>query len=303
LAGFGKLVNEGNSFEGKKIKLGRNIVLNDIANMENWENAPPKNVWTPIGTNNNAFRGTFDGDGHVISGVYINNPTSDNRGLFGCIETDGPGWQIRNLWVIAFIMGKTSIGGLTGQNRGYIVKSHSAIILMGRTDIGGLVGTHQGASKIFRSRSVGVVKTSGEPRKGELVGNPNTSEKPLCLCECSNGIVIYKPNDTILIKMSKFEKDLFHQLCKRHNWLPHRSSKIWSHHYHGIIDVQIKDNCIVIDDLLRNANVKIYDKNSRSIIYSGNSETSCTLKIPVPAGGIYAVEVNKKRYFYNIKVE
>jgi beta-lactamase class D len=74
LAGFAKLVNEGNSFEGKNIKLGKNISLNDTAN------------WTPIGKFISAqkthwFMGTLDGNGFVISGININN-SAQNQGLF-----------------------------------------------------------------------------------------------------------------------------------------------------------------------------------------------------------------------------
>ena len=38
--------------------------------------------WTPIGTNAKNYTGTFDGNGHVISGLYINNNDADYQGLF-----------------------------------------------------------------------------------------------------------------------------------------------------------------------------------------------------------------------------
>lgn len=41
-----------------------------------------KGQWDPIGTNGNAFTGTFDGNYHVIRGLYINR-SSDYQGLFG----------------------------------------------------------------------------------------------------------------------------------------------------------------------------------------------------------------------------
>jgi hypothetical protein len=303
LAKFAELVNSGYDFKGKKIKLVRDIVLNDIANMENWFEAPPKkNVWTPIGTDKNPFRGIFDGGGYVISGVYTGN-RNDNQGLFGCIEMDIPNWQIRNLWVIAFIKGRVSIGGLVGlkrQNFGYIRNNCSTIILDGTADIGGLVGTNQGKSKIFGSSSAGVAKAPSTTKRCELIGNPSTSEEPLCLYGCSNGIVVYQPDTAIGIEISNMEKNLFRQLRNRINKLPYRPSKTWSR-YWGTIEVQKKDNCIVIDNLLRNADVKIYDKHSQAIIYSGNSGSSCILKIPVPIG-IYIVEVNKENYPYPVDV-
>jgi len=298
LARFAELVNKGYDFEGKKIKLGKDIVLNDIANMEDWDETQPKNVWTPIGTNKNAFKGIFDGCGHIISGVYTRNPNINNQGLFGCIETG----QIINLWVIAFIMGNVSIGGFAGQSRGSIYNSYSAIILDGHSDVGGLVGTLQGKGKISKSRAVGVVKSSGVPRIGELVGNSNMSGEPLRCYGCSNGIVDRKSNAPICIEIKKFERDLFRQICKRLNQSPYRSSKIWSRYYCSKIDVKTEGNCIVINNLLRNADVEIYNKHNLSIMYSGNSGNSCSLRIPVQAG-IYVLEVNKEKYPYLVKVE
>jgi len=84
LAGLAKLVNKGNDFTGKTVKLGANIMLNDTANWRNWEKKKPKNKWKPIGlyesghwgnighlslgySNRNYFSGTFDGNGFAVS--------------------------------------------------------------------------------------------------------------------------------------------------------------------------------------------------------------------------------------------
>ena len=72
LAGLAKLVNGGNNFSGKTIKLTADIDLNNQA-------------WTPIGNGDNsfAFSGTFDGDGYTISGLNV--PDTNAPGLFGYI--------------------------------------------------------------------------------------------------------------------------------------------------------------------------------------------------------------------------
>lgn len=68
LAYFRNEVDGGNTFEGKYVKLGANINLNDI-------------LFDPIGfgydydgfmTDGKTFNGTFDGDGHTIYGLYQN---------------------------------------------------------------------------------------------------------------------------------------------------------------------------------------------------------------------------------------
>ena len=70
LAGLAKLVNEGNNFSGKTIMLGNDINLNS-------------KEWTPIGTDDNPFSGTFDGSGYTLCALTINRPNDDYVGLFG----------------------------------------------------------------------------------------------------------------------------------------------------------------------------------------------------------------------------
>ena len=73
LAGFAALVNEGKSFAGQTVKLGGNI---DLAG----------HPWTPIGNWDNAFAGTFDGQGFTISNLYMNDAEGEGIGLFGVVE-------------------------------------------------------------------------------------------------------------------------------------------------------------------------------------------------------------------------
>lgn len=60
--------------------LTADIQLNDVGNYENWKETPPEYQWKPVG---NHFKGNFDGDGHVISGMYVRS-VKDGRyiGLF-----------------------------------------------------------------------------------------------------------------------------------------------------------------------------------------------------------------------------
>ncbi len=66
--------------------------------------------WTPIGNDtDNRFKGTFDGDGHTIGGLYINT-SSDNQGLFGFIS----GGTVKNLTVTGSVTGGRYAGGIEG---------------------------------------------------------------------------------------------------------------------------------------------------------------------------------------------
>ena len=76
LAGFAAMVNSGDSFAGKTVK------LNDDLDLQNLQ-------WTPIGSSSNYFKGTFDGQNHTISNMSINVNTPDENqfvGLFGGIQ-------------------------------------------------------------------------------------------------------------------------------------------------------------------------------------------------------------------------
>jgi hypothetical protein len=111
LEDFSLLVNTGVHFADKYIKLGSDIVLNDTANWKKWGMEAPGSAWTPIGSIASPFRGTFDGNDHTISGVYINS-ANNNEGLFGCLNADG---AIKNLNVAAsYIKGGRFVGGLVG---------------------------------------------------------------------------------------------------------------------------------------------------------------------------------------------
>ena len=77
LAGLAKLVNDGTTnFEGVTITLEADLQMNPLTNWEKWETAEaqPSNTWVPIGiVNQSLFHGTFDGNGHTISGLYAQN--------------------------------------------------------------------------------------------------------------------------------------------------------------------------------------------------------------------------------------
>lgn len=138
LAGLAELVNNGNDFSGKTILLTADIVLNDTSDWENWENSAPNNTWTPIGNSSNKFSGTFDGQGHTVSGVYIN---SENKyqGLFG--HNEG---TIKNIGVTeSYIKGDYSVGGVCGLNntlRGTISNCYNSGAISGNEEVGGVCG-------------------------------------------------------------------------------------------------------------------------------------------------------------------
>ena len=141
LAYLAKTVNDGTTYEGKYFKLGNDIALNDTANWENWGTTAPKNTWTAIGgysdSSDYPFSGTFDGDGHTVSGIYVYTE-ADAQGLFGYAYNAA----IKNLGVEkSYIKGGVCVGGVAGQiEYSDVSNCYNTGTVSGYNFVGGVVG-------------------------------------------------------------------------------------------------------------------------------------------------------------------
>ncbi len=127
------------------------------------------NNWTPIGTDyNNKFTGNFDGLGHTISNLHINDTTKDSVGLFGYLY----GATIKNIGLInAEVRGHSDVGALVGYaGNSSIMKSYSTGKVFGAKErVGGLVGYATGNTTIENSYSV--AEAEGNNIVGGLLGS------------------------------------------------------------------------------------------------------------------------------------
>ena len=89
VSGAYKYKSYGEQFTGDIIRLGANITLNQ-GKASDWAEGDVSGLkcWTPIGTTELKFPGTFDGQGHSISGLYFNESSTEESysGLFGVTE-------------------------------------------------------------------------------------------------------------------------------------------------------------------------------------------------------------------------
>ena len=177
LAGLAKLVNEGNTFSGKTIKLTQDITLNKDVLTEGGElNGDGSNFkqWTAIGTeyNYHYFSGTFDGQNHTISGIYIDNDDS-HQGLFGFVAD---GNMIQNLSVAdSYIKARNYVGGIVGENGsiGEISNCFYSGTVTGTGDyayVGGIVGFNYPYSEVSNCSNSGTVTGGDEAYVGGIVG-------------------------------------------------------------------------------------------------------------------------------------
>lgn len=151
------------------------------------------NKWTPIGTQASPFCGTFDGDGHTVSGVYVDSGT-DCAGFFGSVvipseytgEEDTPekmssefvlqrtAVSIKNLNIMeSEIHGGFSTGGIVGyaENLGISDCSFSGKVYGSGNSVGGVVGWSYYYTVINQCHSTGSV--SGNQRVGGVTGYAN----------------------------------------------------------------------------------------------------------------------------------
>ncbi len=137
--------------------------------------------FTPIGNFNISYRGVFDGDGHKISNLYIDEEESSYIGLFGYIYNA----TIKNLGVSGSVTGYARVGGIVGYSYGSSITScYSEVTVTGKGTTsttgytGGIVGYAQSSSSITSCYNTGAI--SGIYRTGGVAGYVTTTSVTLC---------------------------------------------------------------------------------------------------------------------------
>lgn len=114
------------------------------------------------------FKGTFDGNGHTISGLNI----TDDGSYSGLFRYVGRGGLVKNLTVRGTVSPKGSaeyIGGIAGSNSGSIIGCTFAGAVKGADHIGGIAGINEESGFISNCKSSGMI--SGEHSSGGIVGS------------------------------------------------------------------------------------------------------------------------------------
>jgi hypothetical protein len=117
----------------------------------------------------NGFSGSFDGQGHKITGVDINKPGEDYVGLFARISGSG---VVKNLSVSANVHGKANVGILAGDIRDNAQVENVSVfgvVTCDNENCGGITGNQRNASSITKSGSYATVEDAGQSAGG-LVG-------------------------------------------------------------------------------------------------------------------------------------
>ncbi len=176
LAWLANTVNDGTT--EIKAELTADIQLN--------EDGAYDNVWTPIGTNENPFEGTFNGNGYTISGLYINSPEDSNIGLFGVVNdidsdktvsvtpeyiVQSKTKRIINLNVTdAVVTGYQNVGGIVGYSKGAGIEDcyFEGTVTGNFNSVGSVVGWADGETVVNQCHTSGTV--TGKQRTGGIAG-------------------------------------------------------------------------------------------------------------------------------------
>ena len=148
---------------GKKVVLDNDLVLESADAL-------------PIPT----FGGTFDGGGHTISGLAIDDSISP-AGLFGVVQKSG---VVKNLHIegtVAPSGDSQNLGGIAGENHGTIESCTFNGSVSGKRNIGGIAGQNAATGVIRSCEAAGAI--FGQNMTGGLVG-------------CNLGAVVSSKNRT-----------------------------------------------------------------------------------------------------------
>lgn len=172
---------QNNDFVNKRIYVVADIDANDkkgtatATGFTRSDSATPY-PWTPIGDSDTSFVGTFDGQNHIISGVYFNKTTANNQwGLFGTTgDCNVKNFTLANSYMAIDTTSQLQFGSIAGKSSGTFdtVKVAENVYLThantnGTECTGGIVGemTGTGEKKIsncwFAGQLVGGASVGG----------------------------------------------------------------------------------------------------------------------------------------------
>lgn len=156
-------------------------------------------TWTPVGDSSTPFKGTFDGNGHKITGLKITS--GSYIGLFGYV---GEGATIKNVNLVgANVFGVKRVGALIGQIKGNATVSNCTVdstshITGSDSNTGGLIGEAAGGitvklEKLINYATVTNTENNGTSRTAGIIAQV-TSGANVTTTKCVNNGAITTNN-------------------------------------------------------------------------------------------------------------
>ena len=145
-------------------------LMADIDLAEFIEDEYPNGGWQPIGSTSSPFRGTFDGNGKTITGLWINRSNSSNVGILGYTSSA----TVKNLNIASVnITGKDYVGGLVGNGSTAFSNCTLSGVIVGDNHVGGFCGSGGTFSECHSSANI---KATGDCIGGLAGSNASSIE-------------------------------------------------------------------------------------------------------------------------------
>lgn len=174
-------VIEGNTFEGKRIRIVNDI---DLGGNESNKN------WISIGSEANPFSGTLEGNNHKLFNIFNTNTTSNNQGLFGVTNKA----ILQNIILESGkIEASQESGGIVGNaiDTQIINCQNKVEVVAIKGYAGGIAGKSTGTGKIENCSNSGNVSSEGyvDDVKDTFIGGVvGITESELVSCQNTGAI-------------------------------------------------------------------------------------------------------------------
>lgn len=184
---FSDAVRTGSTFKNQYVKLVADITINNnVLNRYGELNGDGSNFepWIPIGRYDPSyfFCGTFDGNGHTISGLYCNRPKGENVGFFGKLYGNVKNLTIKD----SYFNGSAYVGGIAGNTRPNY---------KGTTIPSSLLEYYNGSKETSITSCTNEATIAGEEALGGIVGNNNSNSNKVTISKSLNKGNIVGGND------------------------------------------------------------------------------------------------------------
>lgn len=186
---------EVDSSKGLFFILTDDIVWN-TGDASTWSSVSPQYTWQAMGTDSVPARLTLFGNGHSISGLYID--TEDSlQGLFGAFAGKLSHFTLKN----SYIRGGNQVGGIAGsvnndggKRLGIIDSCTNEAMVTGDSSVGGIVGyIYNDSSMVYGNLNAGSV--TGISNVGGIVGKISTKYGTGGLHRCHNSGTVSGTNN------------------------------------------------------------------------------------------------------------
>ena len=196
--GFQELRSETFTYEGITVKLDCDVIFNPGTSEEIKAKGAGNYAWKPLHSKH-LFKGTFDGQGHTISGIYMQLSSSAVKGTFGGV---GGNATLKNFNLINAYFGGPSVAGKSilgavaarvEENGANVTLSNVKVqALMEECEkpisqVGGLIGCVSGVSTVTMENChfYGSISISGN-YAGGMIGFVSNADAAVSMTSCAN---------------------------------------------------------------------------------------------------------------------